>query len=340
MVLCSDCGAPLAYEGAKCGACVARARLAAAPTASSLSTTAASVPPTELRPAFCGRCGVRVLSGSPLCTACLDTARAERARARRVPWCWATAAGVCAAVLVAAIGGCAIAERQREAERAERARQAAIGAAEAQRVADQRAAAARAEEEQKSLLAQQQERAAADQEEAAARRRATEGQRARDQQAAQQAQAWEKQLADEQRAWEQQLAQAQIAEQQRAAAAAREYVLVAWYSDAAAVRSNEFMRPSAGHHFSGVRVTITNCTSTVVSVSPFSFSLRCVESNVIYPPAFADARQPLQSCDLGPGGSVSGDVVFEVPNGTRRISLRFDPMDPFRTYRVLCRVQR
>jgi hypothetical protein len=332
MAACAKCGAPLAYEGAKCGACVARARLTAAPSAPTPSPAKAADPAPELGPVFCDRCGVRVPSRFPLCAACLDKTRAERARARRVRWCWATAAGACAGLLVAAIWGCAIVERQREAERAERARQAAIAAGEAQRLADQRAAVARAEEEQKALLAQQ-ERAAAEQEDAAA-------QRARDQEAAQQAQAWEKQLGDGQRAWEQQLAQTQAAEQQRAAAAAREYVLVAWCSDSGAARSNEFMRPSAGHHFSGIRVVITNCTSSVVSVSPFSFSLRCVESNVMYPPAFADARQPLQSCELGPGGAVSGDLVFEVPNGTRRISLHFDPMDPFRTYRVICRAQR
>jgi len=84
MATCPTCGAPLAQEGAPCGACAARARLAAGqqpPSSPPLEMPPDPFSPAAPTPVWCPHCGGAVPAGSAFCPAC----QLELAAAPAVP---------------------------------------------------------------------------------------------------------------------------------------------------------------------------------------------------------------------------------------------------------------
>jgi len=73
MATCPKCRAPIAYEGAKCGACVARKLALQRPRTDAASgvDSARPCPAWSLDPAwFCFNCGIRLEPGRTLCGSC------------------------------------------------------------------------------------------------------------------------------------------------------------------------------------------------------------------------------------------------------------------------------
>lgn len=115
------------------------------------------------------------------------------------------------------------------------------------------------------------------------------------------------------------------------------WVAVSWQFNPSAVRyDNPFMQPDQGNQFAAVWVTVTNHGYPTVPVNPLYFTLKSGQTNVIYDClTFAKVEQELQCCDLGPGETVAGNVVAEVPAGETVFSLTFQPMVFGSEYKVV-----
>lgn len=87
---------------------------------------------------------------------------------------------------------------------------------------------------------------------------------------------------------------------------------------------NEFIQAKTGNNFVKVNVTLNNTSaSKTVSYGSFDFKLQNSQGNIV-DTTFAGTNDYLQSGQLAPGGTVTGDLYFEAPNGDTGLKLILD----------------
>jgi len=93
--------------------------------------------------------------------------------------------------------------------------------------------------------------------------------------------------------------------------------------------ADEFNKPKAGNQFIVVHVKIHNGNSQQASYNPFDFHVKSGSGNVtdeeLAPPSSYTANNTLNSGQLDPGGTVEGDIVFQVPVGDHNAELTWQP---------------
>jgi hypothetical protein len=87
---------------------------------------------------------------------------------------------------------------------------------------------------------------------------------------------------------------------------------------------NQFEQPKAGNQFVRVNVKIHNGSAQQVSYNEFDFHAKSSAGNITTP-AFVSSDNDLGSGDLAAGGTVSGNVTFEVPTGDHGAQLTWQP---------------
>lgn len=88
---------------------------------------------------------------------------------------------------------------------------------------------------------------------------------------------------------------------------------------------DEFSRPQSGNEFTRVWVNITNTSSNrSVSFNPFSFEVQDssgVQQGTTY---VGEVPNEFESGELAPGGTVEGNMVFEVPQNDNNLQLLYE----------------
>lgn len=88
--------------------------------------------------------------------------------------------------------------------------------------------------------------------------------------------------------------------------------------------SDGFSKPESGKEFVRVNVKLVNGSSVTESYNEFDFKVQTSTGNRLDPTFIANAPNELQSGDLASGGSVVGNVVFEVPRDDKNLKLIYD----------------
>ena len=92
---------------------------------------------------------------------------------------------------------------------------------------------------------------------------------------------------------------------------------------------DEFTRPKAGHQFIVVHLKIVNKGSSEVDYNPFDFHVKSGTGNITDEecclPSTYTANNILDSGKLSPGGSVVGDIGFQVVKGDHAAELTWQP---------------
>ncbi len=93
--------------------------------------------------------------------------------------------------------------------------------------------------------------------------------------------------------------------------------------------SDEFTRPKAGHQFIVVHLKIVNKGSSEVDYNPFDFHVKSGTGNITDEecclPSTYTANNMLDSGKLSPGGSITGDIGFQVVKGDHAAELTWQP---------------
>jgi hypothetical protein len=88
--------------------------------------------------------------------------------------------------------------------------------------------------------------------------------------------------------------------------------------------SDGYSTPESGKEFVRVNVKLVNGSSVTESYNEFDFKVQTSTGNRLDPTFIANAPNELQSGDLASGGSVVGNVVFEVPRDDKNLKLIYD----------------
>ncbi len=92
---------------------------------------------------------------------------------------------------------------------------------------------------------------------------------------------------------------------------------------------DEFTRPKAGNIYVIVHIKITNKSSIEVSYNPFDFHVRSGSGNITdvdyAVPSTYTANNQLDSGKLSTGGSVEGDMMFQVKKGDHGAQMTWQP---------------
>jgi len=91
---------------------------------------------------------------------------------------------------------------------------------------------------------------------------------------------------------------------------------------------DEFIKPKSGNQFIVVRVKIQNKGDSEVSYNPFDFHAKNSSGNITdleIPPSTYKDNKELDSGQLAKGGSVEGDIVFQVPVDDHGAQLTWQP---------------
>ncbi len=93
--------------------------------------------------------------------------------------------------------------------------------------------------------------------------------------------------------------------------------------------SDEIVKPKPGNEFIVVHVKLNNGSSDEKDYSPIYFHVRSGAGNItdeeIGPPSSYTANNELNSGKLSAGGSVEGDIIFQVPTGDHKAQLTWQP---------------
>ena len=91
---------------------------------------------------------------------------------------------------------------------------------------------------------------------------------------------------------------------------------------------DEFIKPKSGNQFIVVRVKIQNKGSDEVDYNPFDFHAKSSSGNItdseLAPSTYKDNKE-LDSGKLAKGGSVEGDIIFQVPVDDHGAQLTWQP---------------
>ncbi len=92
---------------------------------------------------------------------------------------------------------------------------------------------------------------------------------------------------------------------------------------------DQFTQPKDGNEFIVVHVKITNNSSSEVDYNPFDFHVRSGSGNItdeeVVPPSTYTGNNELNSGKLSSGGTVEGDIIFQVPKGDHASELTWQP---------------
>ncbi len=95
------------------------------------------------------------------------------------------------------------------------------------------------------------------------------------------------------------------------------------------VAPDEFTQPKSGHQFIVVHLKIVNKGSSEVDYNPFDFHVKSGTGNITDEecclPSTYTANNILDSGKLSPGGSVVGDIGFQVVKGDHAAELTWQP---------------
>lgn len=89
--------------------------------------------------------------------------------------------------------------------------------------------------------------------------------------------------------------------------------------------TNPGFKPSSGNKMMVASVQVQNVSNVVLPFSPLEQMYVADSSNVAHVMASAENTKPLHAASLAPGDTISGDIAFEVPNGSTKNVLHFDP---------------
>lgn len=88
---------------------------------------------------------------------------------------------------------------------------------------------------------------------------------------------------------------------------------------------DEFNKPKSGYQYIVVHITMKNGSTGQVSYNPLDFHIKSSTGNVtetdFTTPGSYTANNALDSGNLDPGGSVSGDIIFQAPIGDAKAEL-------------------
>ncbi len=87
---------------------------------------------------------------------------------------------------------------------------------------------------------------------------------------------------------------------------------------------NEFIRPEAGNEYIRVNVKIVNNSNTPRSYNPFDFKVQNSTGNRKDNTYIGEVPNELSYGELASGGSVVGNLIFEVPNGDSNLKLIYN----------------
>jgi hypothetical protein len=92
---------------------------------------------------------------------------------------------------------------------------------------------------------------------------------------------------------------------------------------------DQFTQPKPGDEFIVMHVKLKNNNSQQTDYNPFDFHTKSGAGNVtdeeFAPPSTYTANNQLNSGQLDPGGTVEGDIIFQVPVGDHKAELTWQP---------------
>lgn len=94
------------------------------------------------------------------------------------------------------------------------------------------------------------------------------------------------------------------------------------------IKGDEFTQPKAGNEFIVVRIKMTNKSGNEQDYNEFDFHVKTGSGNITdstIPPSTYTANNELNSGTLADGGTVTGDIIFEVPKGDHKAQLTWSP---------------
>ncbi len=92
--------------------------------------------------------------------------------------------------------------------------------------------------------------------------------------------------------------------------------------------ADDFVKSKAGNQFIVVHVKIHNGNTQQATYNPFDFHAKSGAGNITneeVAPSTYTANDTLNSGQLDPGGTVEGDIVFQVPVGDHNAELTWQP---------------
>ncbi|MDQ2716786.1 MAG: DUF4352 domain-containing protein [Chloroflexota bacterium] len=92
--------------------------------------------------------------------------------------------------------------------------------------------------------------------------------------------------------------------------------------------ADDFIKPKPGNEFIVVHVKIANNSTAEQDYNPFDFHARSGSGNITdeeIPPSSYTSNNTLSSGKLSPGGTVEGDIVFQVPKNDHQAQLTWQP---------------
>lgn len=100
------------------------------------------------------------------------------------------------------------------------------------------------------------------------------------------------------------------------------------FTSAKTLAADEFTKPKAGNQFIVVHVKIHNANTQQASYNSFDFHVKSGTGNVTdyeMPPSTYTGNNALNSGQLDQGGTVEGDLIFQVPVGDHNAELTWQP---------------
>ncbi len=91
---------------------------------------------------------------------------------------------------------------------------------------------------------------------------------------------------------------------------------------------DQYTQPKPGNEFIVVHVQLVNNGSSEVNYNSFDFHVRSGSGNITdeeIPPSTYMANNELNSGKLSPGGTVEGDIIFQVPKNDHQAQLTWQP---------------
>jgi len=84
--------------------------------------------------------------------------------------------------------------------------------------------------------------------------------------------------------------------------------------------------PQPGNGFFAVNVSVSNTSNAAISISSFDFKLQ--DSNGVQrpPELITELPDEINVSDIAPGGTLTGNMVFQAPQGDPDLKLAYNPM--------------
>jgi len=90
---------------------------------------------------------------------------------------------------------------------------------------------------------------------------------------------------------------------------------------------NQFSRPDPGNEFVRVFVTLTNTSNQAFDYNPNNFKAQDSNGVEKTPQTISQLPYAVHHASLAPGGTLEGNLVFQVPQGDSGLSLVYEPFE-------------